>query len=133
MVHLGWDDEPRDPRWGPFHQLLTAAYTRYYRPIFVAETSHVGAGRARWITEMASEVARARVIGVPVEGICLYPILDRPDWNDADHWHNSGLWDLIPDAHGRLQRVLVGEYAAAFDEARRVLGDPHGVALAAGG
>ena len=123
MVHLRWDGEPRDPRWVPCHQLLAAAYARYHRPIFVAETSHFGAGRARWITEMAAEVAQARAIGVPVAGICLYPILDRPDWNDADHWHNSGLWDLIPDAHGRLQRVLIEQYAAAFQDARRELGD----------
>jgi hypothetical protein len=133
MVHLQWDDEPRDPRWVPLHQLLAAACARYQRPIFLAETSHFGAGRARWLIEMASEVVQARAIGVPVAGICLYPILDRPDWNDADHWHNSGLWDLIPDAQGRLQRDLVEEYAAAFREARRRLGDPHGDALAAGG
>jgi beta-glucosidase/6-phospho-beta-glucosidase/beta-galactosidase len=123
MVHLRWDDEPRDPRWVPFHHLLAAAYARYHRPIFVAETSHFGAGRARWITEMAAEVAEARAIGVPVAGICLYPILDRPDWNDAAHWHHSGLWDLIPDAHGRLQRVLVEDYAAAFTAARTLLDD----------
>jgi hypothetical protein len=134
MVHLPWNDEPRDPRWVPFHQLLAAAYSRYHRPIFVAETSHFGAGRARWITEIAGEVALARAMAVPVAGICLYPILDRPDWSNADHWHNSGLWDLHPDVHGRLERVLVEDYATAFQQARRRLGDPHGAAtIAAGG
>jgi hypothetical protein len=123
MVHLRWDDEPRDPRWVPFHRLLAAAHARYHRPIFVAETSHFGVGRARWITEMAQEVARACAVGVPVAGMCLYPILDRPDWNDPDHWHNSGLWDLEPDGAGRLRRVLVEDYAAALAAARARVGD----------
>ena len=123
MVHLRWDDEPRDPRWAPFHRLLAAAHARYYRPIFVAETSHFGVGRARWLTEMAEEVARACAVGVPVAGMCLYPILDRPDWNDPGHWHHSGLWDLEPDGTGRLRRVLVEDYAAAFAAARALVGD----------
>ena len=54
--------------------------------------------------------------GVPMEGITIYPIIDRPDWDNLDHWHNSGLWDLIPDEQGVLQRVLNQEYAAVFRE-----------------
>jgi hypothetical protein len=52
--------------------------------------------------------------GVPLEGVCLYPILDRPDWEDMNHWHNSGLWDLRPDVEGKLERVLHAEYASAL-------------------
>jgi UDP-galactopyranose mutase len=47
-----------------------------------------------------------------VEGICLYPIIDRPDWEDYNHWHNSGLWDLHRNSNGSLTRVLNPEYAA---------------------
>lgn len=54
-------------------------------------------------------------------GICLYPILDRPDWDDSTHWHNSGLWDLLPDASGTLQRVLDRPYAEALCRAPRLL------------
>ena len=53
--------------------------------------------------------------GVPVEGICLYPILDRYDWTDKNHWHNSGLWDFREKA-GAYQRVLNPEYALALRE-----------------
>ncbi len=49
----------------------------------------------------------------PSHSICLYPILDRPDWDDSTHWHNSGLWDLMPDASGTLRRVLDYPYAEA--------------------
>jgi len=109
---IAWHLHPRDSRWVPFHQLFREAYDRYRRPIFVAETSHVGSGRAEWLREMASELALAVDAGVPVEGICLYPIIDRFEWEDPSHWHNSGLWDFEQDENGDFIRVLNAEYAA---------------------
>ncbi len=108
---LRWEDTPRDERWIPLHKLLADIYQRYHRPLFIAETSHFGVGRGLWLREIAAEVVEARKIGVPLEGVCIYPILDRPDWEDPDHWHNSGLWDLVPE-NGNLRRVLNEEYAA---------------------
>lgn len=118
---LRWEDEPRDDRWVPFHELLAELHERYRRPLFVAETSHFGAGRARWIREISREVHQARLNGVPVEGICLYPILDRYDWLDRNHWHHSGLWDLVPDEQGRLRRVINAEYAAELERSQQLL------------
>jgi beta-glucosidase/6-phospho-beta-glucosidase/beta-galactosidase len=109
---LRWEDNPRDERWIPLHRLLARVYERYQRPLFISETSHFGVGRGPWIREVADEVTQAQINGVPVEGICLYPVLDRPDWDNLDHWHNSGLWDLRPDGQGRLQRILNEDYAA---------------------
>jgi UDP-galactopyranose mutase len=105
----------------PLHQLLDRVYQRYHRPLFMAETSHFGAGRGRWITEIASEVCLAHSIGVPLEGICIYPIIDRPDWQDLNHWHNSGLWDLVPGENGQLQRVLVQDYAEDLRRAQEMV------------
>ncbi len=109
---LRWDEGPHDPRWIPLRDLLAAVYRRYQRPLFLSETSHFGVGRAAWFAETADEVRRAIDAGTPIEGVCLYPILDRPDWHDSEHWHHSGLWDLEPDAGGRLQRILIADYAA---------------------
>ena len=109
---IAWHVHPRDPRWVPLHRLLREAWDRYRRPIFIGETSHVGVGRAAWIREMTDEVCRALRDGVPVEGVCLYPIIDRFEWDDPGHWHNSGLWDLAHAADGSLQRVLCEPYAA---------------------
>ncbi|MFN8558696.1 MAG: hypothetical protein U0531_15610 [Dehalococcoidia bacterium] len=120
-VRLRWEDSPRDERWVPFHLLLSEVYQRYRRPIFVGETSHFGVGRAPWLREMAEELVAARAIGVPLEGVCLYPILDRYDWEDANHWHNSGLWDLPRDADGVLRRSLNPEYARALWRAQAQL------------
>jgi hypothetical protein len=115
---LRWEDTPRDPRWLPFSALLAEVYYRYWRPVVVSETSHFGAGRGRWIREVASEVGKARQAGVGVEGLCIYPIIDRPDWDDPDHWHHSGLWDLVPQADGKLERVLAADYAEYLRQAQ---------------
>lgn len=113
-VRLAWEADPRDDRWVPLHQLLAEVYNRYQRPLFIAETSHFGVGRGRWLREVVDDVRQAILHGVPVEGITIYPIIDRPDWDNLDHWHNSGLWDLVPDEQGILHRVLNEEYAAVF-------------------
>ena len=115
-VRLRWEDDPRDDRWVPLHRLLAEMYEYYRRPLFIGETSHFGTGRGPWLREIVDEVKTAIVNGVPMEGITLYPILDRPDWDNLDHWHNSGLWDLVLDEEGALQRVLNEEYAAVFRE-----------------
>lgn len=111
---IHWHHKPRDPRWVPFSRLLQGAYLRYQRPIMIGETSHVGSGRAEWLRELTDEVVLAVEHGVPLEGICLYPIMDRFEWNDPSHWHNSGLWDYVVEADGTFRRVLNQEYAHEF-------------------
>jgi beta-glucosidase/6-phospho-beta-glucosidase/beta-galactosidase len=118
---LRWEDTPLDERWVPFWRLLSEVYERYRRPLFVGETGHFGAGRARWLSSIAAEVYQARAHGVPVAGVCLYPILDRPDWEDPTHWHNCGLWDLLPEGHGHLRRVLHADYAESLRQAQALL------------
>ncbi|MFT4040689.1 MAG: hypothetical protein QM692_21090 [Thermomicrobiales bacterium] len=120
-ARLDWAASPRDPRWLPLHQMLERVSRRYGRPLFLAETSHVGVGRGAWLREVAQETQVAQARGVAIAGITLYPILDRPDWHDPEHWHHSGLWDLVPDAQGQLQRVPVSEYMEALQSAQAAL------------
>ena len=115
---IGWHLKPRDPRWVPFNRLLRGAYERWQRPILIAETSHVGSGRAEWIAELTDEVILAVSGGVPLEGLCLYPIIDRFDWDNHRHWHNSGLWDYAIQPDGSFQRVLNAAYATALRKAQ---------------
>ena len=90
----------RDPRRLPLGDLLEEAWLRYRRPLMIAETGHVGSGRADWLNDMAAEVRRVRDLpdgrGVPLWGFCLYPLIDRPDWNEPQRWHESGLWQVDP-------------------------------------
>ena len=95
-------------------------HQRYGRPVLLAETSHVGSGRGVWIREMAEQTAMAHQRGAEVCGICLYPAIDRPDWDNADHWHHSGLWDLDRSGADPLARILVAPYATALDQAIRL-------------
>jgi hypothetical protein len=118
---LRWEDTPRDERWVPLHRLLQEMFHRYGRPLVISETSHFGAGRARWLREVADEVRAARLLRVPVEGLCIYPIIDRPDWDNPEHWHNSGLWDLRPGHDQRLERQVCEEYLAELERVREVL------------
>lgn len=116
--HLG------EPRRMPLHQLLLEVQARYQRPLLLAETSHVGSGRGTWIRDVAAEAALAVQHGAALRGICIYPVIDRPDWDDASHWHRSGLWDVGLDGEGgeRLRRILVPPYAAALRQAQRLTG-----------
>lgn len=123
---IHWHIKPRDKRWVPLHSLLETIYRRYERPLMLAEASHVGVGRAEWIIEIAEEVRVARENGVPVEGICLYPILDRHDWDNHEHWHNSGLWDLRLTEDRQYERILNQPYMDGLRKAGNILDQPIG-------
>lgn len=80
-----------DSLYRPFHQILQEVYERYRRPMFIAETSDEDRERAGWLRYVCEEVRRAGEDGVPIEGVCLYPILNYPDWYDG-HLRRRGLW-----------------------------------------
>jgi hypothetical protein len=105
----------------PLHRLLAEVYDRYRRPLFLGETSHFGVGRAAWIREVSAELWDAYGHGVPLEGLCLFPVIDRQDWNDPNHWHNSGLWDIVRRPDGTLLRVLNEEYGQEVARSQALL------------
>jgi len=78
----------------PFSALLQEAYQRYQKPIFVSETGHFGSGRVEWLNEIAAECLLAKKKGVDLRGICIYPVTDRPDWDDLTKYSECGIWDL---------------------------------------
>ncbi|HKO62472.1 MAG TPA: hypothetical protein VJV03_15010 [Pyrinomonadaceae bacterium] len=90
-----------DPQYRPLSDLLREVYERYRRPMFIAETGTEGNERVDWIRYVADEVRNALKLGVPIEGICLYPILDFPGWGD-DRRCETGLWGY-PDANGNRE------------------------------
>jgi beta-glucosidase/6-phospho-beta-glucosidase/beta-galactosidase len=78
----------------PLSELLQLAYERYSKPIFLSETGHFGSGRVQWIEEIAAQCMIARKNGVDLNGICIYPVTDRPDWDDLSSYCDCGIWDL---------------------------------------
>jgi beta-glucosidase/6-phospho-beta-glucosidase/beta-galactosidase len=95
-ARLKWHQH--DERRRALSSLLCEVWQRYRRPLIVSETSHVEGHRATWLNEVAAEVRLARSRGAPVDGLCLYPLVDRRDWNQPQQWHHSGLWDVCDPA-----------------------------------
>jgi beta-glucosidase/6-phospho-beta-glucosidase/beta-galactosidase len=117
---LVWTNEPKDERWRPLHSLINEVYTRYNCPVVITETSHPKEDRPLWITDIANEVVTILNNNIPLFGVCIYPFIDRPDWNDTQTWHNAGIWDVIQE-DGKLKRVLYQPYADAFYEAQQLV------------
>lgn len=114
---LPWNDPVMDSRWRTLTDLLREAHQRYHRPLVLTETSHPGIDRPPWISRIADECGGAIEEGIPLWGICLYPIIDRPNWDHLADWHQAGLWDIELES-GSLGRVLHAPSAEALDAAR---------------
>ncbi|MEP6902411.1 MAG: beta-glucosidase [Actinomycetota bacterium] len=80
----------------PFHEILGDYYRRYRRPILIAETGIEDDARAEWFNYICEQTQIALNKAIPFEGICLYPILNHPGWDDDRHCHN-GLWSYADD------------------------------------
>ncbi|MBS6435522.1 NAD(P)-binding protein [Pantoea sp.] len=120
--HLG------DGRRKPLHKLLLNLAQRYQRPILLAETSHVGSGRPAWMSYITAQIAQAQLDGCEILGVCIYPIIESPLWEDPHHWPRSGLWDVAPD----FTRQLHQPTAAALRQSQRSLHRFHALLSPAG-
>ena len=116
---LPWANENEDPRWRPLSSLLEEVFERYQQPIMLAETSHSGEDRPQWIRFVAEQCSLVLDKHVPFLGICIYPIIDRPDWDHLHRWHHSGLWDHHPESG--LTRILQDDYAAAIRQSMNLI------------
>jgi len=92
---LPWPET--EPRRASVAALLQMAHNRYNRPLFLSETGHFGSGRALWIEEITDECIIAIKNGVQLLGMCIYPVIDRPDWDDLTVYHDCGIWDMDED------------------------------------
>lgn len=117
-VHGGAPLAWNDPLARPFRDILAETYARYGRPIFVAETGIEGDERPAWLRMILAEVRAAVALGVPVEGVCLYPVLDHPGWDDDRYCPNG----LLGHSVHTSERVAHAGLAAVIETAR------HGVA-----
>ncbi len=91
---------PSHPLHRPIREMLHEVYDRYRRPIFIAETGIEGDARPTWLRYIGQEARAASASGVPLEGLCLYPIIDYPGWGDDRHCY-SGLWGYADDEGDR--------------------------------
>ena len=98
-----------EKEYRPFRHILGEVSERYRRPLFIAETGTEDDDRPNWIAYIVEEVRAAIGGGVPVHGICLYPILNHPGWDDDRHCHNA-LWDYADHSgHREIYQPLANE------------------------
>lgn len=74
-----------DSRYRPLAGMLVETWRRYQRPVVITETGSEGHERASWLRYICEQATLAMARGVPIEGICWYPILDYPGWDDNRH------------------------------------------------
>lgn len=97
-----------EPQYRPFREILSEVFARYQRPIFVSETGTEDEKRPDWLEYIFQEVRAAIAAGIPVHGICLYPVLNHPGWDDDRHCFN-GLWDYPrPNGEREIYQPLAG-------------------------
>ncbi len=111
---------PRDPRprvnaWTEgLAEVLTGFHERYDRPVFLTETCLTGSAedRIRWLDASVDCVHSLRRDGLPVIGYTWWSLIDMYEWtyrdgtgSPQDYYLPMGLWDLVPDGAGVLQRV----------------------------
>ncbi|HSE97183.1 MAG TPA: beta-glucosidase, partial [Blastocatellia bacterium] len=107
------------PLYRPARELLIQVYKRYGRPIFISETGTEDEERPGWLRYVCGEAYAAMNAGVPIEGICLYPIVNHPGWEDDRHCHN-GLCDYA-DEEG--EREVFFPLAQELQHWRRIFED----------
>lgn len=92
IVDAGPLDWRSDPRWRPLNLQLQEIHSRYQRPLLIAETGIEADLRPDWFRYVCEEAEQAAAAGTPVSGICLYPVMNHPGWDDERHCPN-GLLD----------------------------------------
>lgn len=112
---------PGHPHYRRFRDILVETYRRFERPILVAETGAEGDARVPWLRYVASEVRAALALGIPVEGICLYPVLDYPGWANDRHCPVGLYGDLDEAGERPLHAPLAEELARQRDAIDGVL------------
>lgn len=109
---------PRDPRRKPLGEMLQYAWERYHRPLIIGETSGYQDKRAEWLRMTVEESLRALNSGIDLQGICLYPGVDIPDWNTGE-WAKIGIYDI--DDRETCERIPCGPYIEELRRWQRLL------------
>jgi beta-glucosidase/6-phospho-beta-glucosidase/beta-galactosidase len=115
---------PRDPRRKPLSELLKYAWERYHRPLIIGETSGYQDQRAEWMRMTMEESMKALVSGIDLQGVCLYPCVDIPDWNTGE-WAQIGIYDV--QDRDSLERCPCDPYIEELRQWERLLHHPEQV------
>jgi hypothetical protein len=108
-LHHGGNTPPGHLQHRPLHLMLHELWLRYRRPILITETGAESGGAVGWLAYIGAEVRQAQKLGADIRGVCLYPVMDYPGWDDERHCP-CGLIEAAPDwIARRLRAELVEE------------------------
>ncbi|HEX7861939.1 MAG TPA: glycoside hydrolase [Verrucomicrobiae bacterium] len=119
---LGRDERPLaedDPRRASLSALVHRVHQRYGGELLITETAHVDDMRPKWMEYVADQTEILLDQGVPLKGVCLYPILGMPEWHEPTKWTQMGLWELS-QCEDRLDRVICQPMLDALKKAQRI-------------
>jgi beta-glucosidase/6-phospho-beta-glucosidase/beta-galactosidase len=115
---------PRDPRREPLSEMLKRAWDRYRRPIIIGETSGFKDNRAEWLQMTVEECLKALNCGIDLQGVCLFPFVDMPDWWSGE-WAQIGVYD-VKDKDG-FERQPYDPYVEELRRWQKTLDQPQNV------
>ncbi len=115
--NFGRSLRPTHPLYKPFREILKDVFERYQRPMFISETGTEGPARRKWLEYVAGEVRAGLEADLPIHGLCWYPILDYPGWDD-DRYCPAGLLSYA-DESGR--RTVFEPLARELDQQQKLL------------
>jgi hypothetical protein len=95
----------------PLADMLVEVFERYRKPIFLSETGAEGSARPAWFHYICQEVAEAMARGVPVAGVCIYPVTAYPGWDDSRHAQVGLFTTPHSDGSRRVYQPLADELA----------------------
>lgn len=108
--------EEGDPRRLSLQELVRIVWRRYGSEVMISETAHIGDRRASWVRELETCARVLTAEGIPLSGICLYPIQSMPEWHNPEVWLPMGLWEPASELHGN-DRVFCRPMLKALEEA----------------
>ena len=121
-IHGGPPIDTGHPLYKPFSKILTETYARYGKPILIAETGIEDERRGAWFRYVSEQARLAMQAGVPLEAICLYPVVDHPGWDDDRMCHNGLLSAVMSDSGRNADEGLssaISHLAQVYEKKQR--------------
>ncbi len=85
----------------------------------MTETGAEAGAAVGWFGYIAAEVRQAQRLGVPILGICLYPVMDYPGWDDERHC-SCGLIEVATDWSDVSKRSLRSDLVVEMQAQQRL-------------
>ena len=115
---LNWRNASGIEGYKSLSELCGEVVQRYNLPVVISETSHTGEDKSLWMGFITGECEKMIDNGIPLWGICIYPALNRPDWDYPDQWHDSGIWGVNTENYCRENQA---DYAIQIKDCIKIM------------